>query len=74
MVAMANEIQKHDPTFTFAGLRPVYDELWNLMNGQRTLEAIRDAICFQFDVEIPQRTIDELVAQLVDSGRVILNQ
>jgi len=71
-VEMAREIARTDPTVTFETLRPVGDELWFLINGERTLKDIHDAICYEFDVEIPQRYINELVGQLVEGGRVTL--
>jgi len=71
-VEMAAEIAQTDPTVTFETLRPVGDELWFLIDGARTLGDIRDAICYEFDVEIPQAYINELVMQLVDGGRVTL--
>jgi len=71
-VEMAAEIGEVDPMVTFETLRPIGDELWFLMNGKRTLAEIRDAICFEFDVDIPQRYINELVDQLVEGGRVTL--
>jgi len=72
MLALASEMQQVDPLTTFALLRPVCDEVWNLMDGFRTLGEIRDAICVQFDVEISQRHIEQLVALMVADGRVIL--
>ncbi|MFP4200165.1 MAG: M28 family peptidase [Clostridia bacterium] len=73
-IEMAAEIAETDPNVTFETLRPVGDELWFLIDGKRTLGDIRDAICYEFDVEIPRAYIDELVGQLVDGGRVTWRQ
>ncbi len=73
-IEMAAEIAETDPTVTFETLRPVGDELWFLIDGKRTLGDIRDAICYEFEVNIPQVYIDELVGQLVDGGRVTLRE
>ncbi|MEX2356085.1 MAG: PqqD family protein [Thermaerobacterales bacterium] len=69
-VEIAEDIHRDDPAFTQDTMRPVGDELWNLMDGRRTLADICDGLCFQFDVNIPQHLINEAVEKLIDEGLV----
>ncbi len=70
LVTMAEAIQKEDPTANFALMRPLVDEVWNFIDGRRDVSAIRDAVCYEFDVEIPEQLILELILALEQAGFV----
>ena len=52
----------------FALLRPVCDEVWNLMAGSRSAREIADAICVQFDVDLSLDFVEQLIALMESTG------
>lgn len=47
-------------------------DIWNLIDGQRTVGEIRDALLVEYDVEPDDlaKDVDEFIAQLVSVGAV----
>jgi hypothetical protein len=72
LVEMTHEIRRNDPTFAFDVWKPVCDELWNLLDGSRTLGEVRDIISFQFGVDIPKSYVLELAWKLVEGGQAVV--
>ena len=50
--AIAEPMLQQDPRFVFYALRVVNDELWNSIDGEKTVEEIANALCFQFGFEL----------------------
>lgn len=46
--AIAEPMLQQDPRFVFYALRVMNDELWNNIDGERSVEEIADGLCFQF--------------------------
>jgi len=43
-------MQKDDPKIIYDTMRPVGDEIWNHIDGVKTIDIIAENICFQFDL------------------------
>ena len=56
LVALVERMQAQDPTVIFDTLRPICDELWNLIDGERTVGQIAEALVLQFDVDVDPET------------------
>ncbi|MCY4355146.1 MAG: hypothetical protein OXC09_10260 [Truepera sp.] len=71
--AIYRSMVAQDPSFIFDSLRPIGDEFWNLINGERTFAQIADALSFQFDFELDQELFLPLAAGLLREGRIELS-
>jgi hypothetical protein len=71
MVEIAQELQRADQSFTFAMLRPILDEFWNLLDGERAIENIWTILCFEFDVDIPDWLAIEVAGKLLATGQAV---
>jgi hypothetical protein len=69
---IAAEMQAQDPTFLFYALRVMNDEVWNLIDGRRSIGEIADAVSLEFDFELELGLFLPLVEELVDRGLVTL--
>lgn len=52
LVAIVELMQAQDSRIVFDSLRPMADELWNFVDGQRTVGAIIEAVCLEFDFDL----------------------
>jgi len=65
--AIAEPMMEQDPRFVFYALRVVNDEVWNMIDGERSIEEIAEAVClefgFQLDAQLFVPLFDGLVQQ-----------
>ena len=74
LVEITGEMSARDPRFNFHASRIVGDEMWNLTNGERTVNRIAEVIGFEFDYDIDPRHILTLFRGLERAGHVTLNR
>lgn len=72
LVALVERMRAQDPTVIFDTLRPICDELWNLIDGQRTVGQIAEALVLQFDVDVAPEILVPLFEGLARSGEITL--
>ena len=72
LVALVERMQAQDATVIFDTLRPICDELWNLIDGKRTVGEIAEALVLQFDVEVDPEILVPLFEGLARSGEIAL--
>jgi len=71
-VRLTNEIAKKDPQINFTSLRIVGDELWNFMDGTRSLQDIAESVQFEFNFDIDLIHFAEMFSILEKSGYIEL--
>ena len=69
---IAEQMQAQDPTFLFYALRVMNDEVWNFIDGQRSIGEIAESVCMEFGFELAPDLFLPLVEVLVDRGLVRL--
>ncbi len=74
LVEITGEMSARDPRFNFHASRIVGDEMWNLTNGERTVNRIAEIISFQFEYDIDPRHILTLFQNLERAGQVTLTR
>ena len=69
LVPIRNNVGDLESIYT---LNETAARIWELLDGERTLQAVRDAIADEFEVEADEATTDmlELIAQLESVGAV----
>jgi aminopeptidase YwaD len=72
LVALVERMQAQDGTVIFDTLRPICDELWNLIDGQRTVGEIAEALVLQFDLDVEPALLVPLFDGLARSGEIAL--
>jgi hypothetical protein len=72
LVALVDRMRAQDRTVIFDTLRPICDELWNLINGTRTVGEIAEALVLQFDVDVDPEVLVPLFEGLARSGEITL--
>ena len=70
---MAEEMGARDPKVRYDSLRIIGDEIWNFIDGKRTVNEISDAIGAEFDFDLESRHILKLFQGLADRGFVSLD-
>ena len=73
LVALVQRMQSTDPTVIFDTLRPICDELWNMIDGTRTVQEIAEALVLQFDVDIDPAVLAPLFEGLARSNEIALD-
>ena len=68
LVGIAAAMAEEDDTVVFDSLRPMGDEIWNLVDGRRTISSIAEAVCFQFEFSIRAETFLPLFDGMERSG------
>ena len=68
LVALVARMQEEDPHIVFDSLRPMGDEFWNMIDGEKTVEEIARAICLEFGFELSPELFLPLVDGMVRSG------
>lgn len=71
LLALFGAMVRQDPTVVFDTLRPLADEVWNLVDGRRDVGTILDALCFEFDLAMEPDTLMPLIDGLARSGHVV---
>ena len=72
LVALVERMQAQDPTVIFDTLRPICDELWNLIDGTRTVGQIAEMLVMQFEVRVDLEMLVPLFEGLARSGEIEL--
>jgi hypothetical protein len=72
LVALVERMRAQDGTVIFDTLRPICDELWNLIDGERTVGEIAEALVLQFDVDVDPEVLVPLFEGLARSGEIAL--
>lgn len=67
---IAKPMLAQDPKFVFYALRVMNDEVWNLIDGRRSVADIAEAICMEFGFELDPALFLPLVEGLVREGLV----
>jgi hypothetical protein len=67
LVDLVEQMRARDPRIIFDSLRPMGDELWNMIDGERTVEWIAEATCFEFGFDLPPELFLPLFDGLVSS-------
>ena len=70
---MAEEMGARDPKVRYDSLRIIGDEIWNFVDGKRSVNEISEAIGAEFDFDLESRHILKLFQGLADRGFVILD-
>lgn len=70
LVALHRAMVAQDATVIFDTLRPIADEIWNLVDGVRDVGTILDALCLEFDLDLTPDTLLPLMDGLARSGHV----
>lgn len=65
---IAEQMQSQDPSFLFYALRVMNDEVWNFIDGQRSIGEIAESVCMEFRFELEPGLFLPLVQELVDRG------
>jgi hypothetical protein len=68
LVALAERMKTEDGRIIFDSLRPMGDEFWNMIDGERSVEAIAEAVCLEFGFDLSPDLFLPLVDGLVASG------
>jgi len=68
--AIAEPMLQQDPRFVFYALRVVNDELWNSIDGEKNVEEIANALCFQFGFELDPELFIPLFEGLLREGLI----
>ena len=74
LLEVTGEMSARDPRFNFHASRIVGDEMWNLTNGERTVNRIAEVIGFQFNYDIDPSHILTLFQNLEHAGYVTLTR
>jgi hypothetical protein len=52
LAAISAPMETQDPTYTFYALRVMNDEVWNMIDGRRSVAEIAEAVCMEFGFEL----------------------
>ena len=66
------DMHSQDVRVVFDTLRPIGDEIWNFMNGERTVGEIAEALCFEFDIQVEARSFFPMIEGLIKDELVKL--
>ncbi len=69
---LAGLMEAQDHKFLFYALRVMNDEVWNFIDGQRTIGETAESVCMEFGFELEPSLFLPLVQELVDRGLVRL--
>jgi hypothetical protein len=72
LVALVDRLTAQDPHVIFDSLRPIGDEFWNMIDGQRTVGEIIEAVCSEFGFAFDPALLLPLADGLVRSGATTL--
>lgn len=70
LVRLHERLAAQDPSIIFDTLRPVADEVWNLVDGRRDVATILEALCLQFELDVDPTTLVPLLEGLAEKGHV----
>jgi hypothetical protein len=70
--AVVEEMDAQEPKFLYYALRVMNDEVWNFIDGQRSIAEISESVCQEFGFELDPGLFLPLVEELKDRGLVTL--
>ncbi|MGH2614303.1 MAG: hypothetical protein ACRDJC_03610, partial [Thermomicrobiales bacterium] len=70
LVALDVQKKAQDPRIIFDSLRPLGDELWNMIDGERTVGEITEAACLEFGFTLDPDLFGPLFDGLIASEAV----
>jgi hypothetical protein len=70
LVALVERMRAQEPRFIFDSLLPVGHEIWNMIDGEQTVEEIVEATCLEFGFDLPPELFLPLIDGLVKSDAV----
>jgi hypothetical protein len=70
LVTLVERMMAQDPRIIFDSLRPLGDEFWNMIDGERTVGEIAEAVCLEFGFELYPDLFLPLVNGMVASDTV----
>ena len=70
LVSLVEQMRARDPRIIFDSLRPIGDEIWNMIDGERTVGEIAEAVCLEFGFDLPPELFLPLLNGLVTSEAV----
>jgi hypothetical protein len=65
---MVERMQAQDSRIVFDSLRPMADELWNFVDGYRTVGEIIESVCLEFDFELDSVLFIPLIEGMGEAG------
>lgn len=72
LVVLVEQMRARDPRIIFDSLRPMGDEIWNLIDGKRTVGEVVEAVCLEFGFDLPPELFLPLMDGLVKSEAVVV--
>ena len=73
LVQLHEAMLAQDPKVVFDTLRPLADEVWNLVDGSRDVGTILDALCLEFDLDLEPATLLPLMDGMARTGHVVFS-
>ena len=73
LYTMWQEMEARDPKMRYDSLRIIGDEIWNFVDGKRSVNDIAEAIGSEFDFDLESRHVLKLFEGLVNEGYVALD-
>jgi hypothetical protein len=70
--AISAPMETQDPTYTFYALRVMNDEVWNMIDGRRSVTEIAEAVCMEFGFELDPALFLPLFEGLVREDLITL--
>lgn len=70
LMALVERMREEDPRIIFDSLRPMGDEFWNMIDGERSAGEIAEAVCLEFGFELSPELLLPLVEGMVASGAI----
>jgi hypothetical protein len=70
LVDLAARMKAQDPRIIFDSLRPMGDEFWNMIDGQRTTGEIAEAVSLEFGFELQPELFLPLVEGMIAADAV----
>jgi len=70
LLELGAELRPDNPEAGFALLRVVWDEIWNFIDGRRSVQGLADAVGFEFDVLLKPTTTYRILQGLEEHGHI----
>jgi Coenzyme PQQ synthesis protein D (PqqD) len=74
LVEVAAAMAAEDPRIIFDSLRPMGDEFWNFIDGQRTVREIAELLCLQFGFDLSPDRFVPLAEGMAEKGLIALDE
>ncbi|MEM7129414.1 MAG: hypothetical protein AAF702_23985 [Chloroflexota bacterium] len=72
LIQLYDTMVAQDARIVFDSTRPLADEFWNLIDGQRSLAEIGELIALQFDFTLTPETFLPFADEMADAGLIAL--